>query len=69
MILAGVTRDLVVELCRQHELPLAEQEIARERLYDADEIWVTSSSKDALPIVSLDGHPVGNGPPDRDGER
>jgi D-alanine transaminase len=63
MILAGVTRELVVELCRQHELPLAEQEIPRERLYDADEIWVTSSSKDALPIVSLDGHPVGSGRP------
>ena len=62
-ILAGITRELVVELCRNHELPLVEQEVPSERLYDADEIWLTSSSKDALPIVSLDGRPIGNGRP------
>jgi D-alanine transaminase len=62
-ILAGVTRDVVVELCRNHELSLVEREVPKEQLYDADEIWVTSSSKDALPIVSLDGRPIGNGRP------
>ncbi|MDB6045620.1 MAG: dat [Gammaproteobacteria bacterium] len=62
-ILAGVTRELVVELCRNHELPLVEREVTKEQLYDADEIWVTSSSKDALPIVTLDARPVGNGRP------
>ncbi len=62
-ILAGVTRGLVIELCRDLDFPLLEQEVPEEQLRDADEIWITSSSKDALPIVSLDGRRVGNGSP------
>jgi D-alanine transaminase len=62
-ILAGITRNVVVELCHSHALPLAEQDISSEQLYDADEIWLTSSSKDVLPIVTLSDRPVGNGRP------
>jgi D-alanine transaminase len=62
-ILAGITRNLVLELCRDQALPVAERNISKEQLYDADEIWLTSSSKDALPIVRLDGRPVGKGRP------
>jgi D-alanine transaminase len=62
-ILAGITRDLVLELCRDQALPVTERNISKEQLYDADEIWLTSSSKDALPIVRLDGRPVGKGRP------
>jgi D-alanine transaminase len=62
-ILAGITRNVVVELCHSHALPLAEQDISSAQLYDADEIWLTSSSKDVLPIVTLSDRPVGNGRP------
>jgi D-alanine transaminase len=62
-ILAGITRHLTLELCRDRGLPVAEQNISKAQLVDSDEIWLTSSSKDALPIVALDGRPVGNGRP------
>lgn len=60
-ILGGITRELVIELCQLHGFTLLEQEIPRWQLADADEIWITSSTKDVLPIVTLDGRAVGAG--------
>lgn len=62
-LLPGITRDLVLELAQQHALPCSEQEISRHMLDSADEIWVTSSSKEVMAVVELDGRPVGNGTP------
>ena len=62
-ILAGITRETVIELCAKLDVAVSEREVAREDLLEADEIWITSSSKDAMPIVTLEGRPVGNGKP------
>ncbi len=62
-ILGGITRQLVIELCAKAGLALEEREISKDELLAADEIWVSSSSKDAAPIVSLDGKSVGQGRP------
>jgi len=62
-ILAGITRETVIGLCTDLKVAVCEREIPREELLGAEEIWITSSSKDALPIVTLDGRPVGNGVP------
>lgn len=62
-ILGGITRELVIELCRTHGLFIEEREVAAQALQDADEIWVTSSSRDVMPIVRLDDRPVGVGRP------
>ena len=62
-ILGGITRDLVVELCREHGIPVVEREIPEARLHDADEIWVSSSTKDVVPITRLNDRPVGDGRP------
>jgi D-alanine transaminase len=62
-ILGGITRDLVVELCREHGIPVEEREIPEARLHDADEIWVSSSTKDVVPITRLNDRPVGDGRP------
>ncbi|EKF75792.1 d-alanine aminotransferase [Alcanivorax hongdengensis A-11-3] len=62
-ILGGITRDLVVELCHQHGLPLEERELTETELRQADEIWITSSTKEVVPITTLNGHPVGQGQP------
>jgi D-alanine transaminase len=63
LILPGITYDVVVELARANGLPLELREIAEAEVRAADEIWVTSSSKEVLAIVSLDGKPVGEGRP------
>ena len=63
LILPGITYDVVVELARAHAMPLEFRDIAEAELRAADEIWVTSSSKEVLAIVRLDGAPVGDGRP------
>ena len=63
LILPGVTRDLVLELARAHNVPCAEEAVSESALRTADEIWMTSSTKEILAITRLDGKPVGNGKP------
>lgn len=62
-LLTGITRDLVIELLQQADIPCIERAVSREQLFDADEVWLTSSAKEVVPVTSLDGRPVGNGQP------
>ncbi len=63
LILPGITYDVVLELARGANLPLELREVAEAEVRAADEVWVTSSSKEVLPVVSLDAAPVGGGRP------
>ena len=62
-LLPGITRDLVVAMAQQHGIPNAEKEISLAQLQSADEIWLTSSTKEILPVTQLDEKPVGSGKP------
>jgi D-alanine transaminase len=62
-ILPGITYDLVLDLAREHGLPVEVRAIAEAELATADELWLSSSTKEVLPITRLDGRPVGNGRP------
>lgn len=62
-ILPGVTYDVVVELAGQLSVPMALRPIAESELRAADEIWVTSSTKEVTAVTVLDERPVGNGAP------
>lgn len=61
LMLAGITYDVVLELAAAHGLPYEVRDILEEEVRAADELWMTSSTKEVLPIVSLDGRPVGHG--------
>lgn len=63
LLLPGITRDLVVELCRQNSVPCVEGAISEMQLREADEIWITSSTKEIIPVTRLDDLPVGGGRP------
>jgi D-alanine transaminase len=63
LILPGITYDVVLELARDNQMPLELADIGEKDVRSADEIWVTSSSKEVFPIVSLDGASVGDGRP------
>jgi D-alanine transaminase len=63
LILPGITYDVVVEIAQQLGLPLEFRDIREAEVRAADELWVTSSSKEILAIVELDGRPVGDGKP------
>jgi D-alanine transaminase len=62
-MLPGITRDLVLELAAQNDLPYRESEISEPALREADEIWLTSSTREIMPVTRLNGEPVGNGEP------
>lgn len=61
-ILPGITRDLLVELIKKSKFTGEETMITEQELLDADEIWMTSSVKEILPVTMLNGNKVGNGP-------
>lgn len=63
LILPGITRDLALELMRKTGMPCEERAVRETELRSADEIWLTSSSREILAIVRLDGKPVGTGRP------
>ena len=63
LILPGITYDVVLELAQGARLPFEVRDLAEAEVRAADEIWVTSSSKEVFPIVKLDGRPVGEGRP------
>ena len=62
-LLPGITRDLVVELLTESGIPCEEVAIKETELKQADEIWITSSTWEIVPVISLDNNPVGTGRP------
>ena len=62
-LLPGITRDLVLELLARAGTPYAETSFGKNDLVTADEIWLTSSTWEIVPVIRLDDHPVGDGKP------
>ena len=62
-MLPGITYDLILELAAENGIPFQIGEFNEARIRAADELWLTSSTKEVLPITLLDGKPVGNGQP------
>jgi D-alanine transaminase len=62
-MLPGITYDLVLELAAAHGIPVEIGKFDEARIRQADELWLTSSTKEVLAITQLDGQPVGNGKP------
>jgi D-alanine transaminase len=61
LLLPGVTRDLVIELARSNGLELLERDIQASELETADEIWLTSSTREIAPVVKINQRSVGDG--------
>ncbi|MDA8256051.1 MAG: D-amino acid aminotransferase [Betaproteobacteria bacterium] len=60
LMLPGITYDVVLELAVQHGLPHEVRDITEAETRAADELWMCSSTKEVLPIVTLDGRTVGS---------
>jgi D-alanine transaminase len=63
LILPGVTYDVVVELAQANSMGLELRDVTEAEVRGADELWVTSSSKEVFPIIELDGRTIGDGRP------
>ena len=63
LILPGITYDVVLELAGAHKIPLEMREVSELETRTAQEIWITSSTKEVLAVTKLDGRAVGDGKP------
>jgi D-alanine transaminase len=61
LILGGITRDLVIELVQAAGIECYEEAPPVALLETADEIWITSSTREIVPVTELDDRPVGSG--------
>jgi len=62
-LLSGITREVVLECARESGVTVEEGEFTAEALAAADEIFVTSTLQEVLPVARLNGKPVGGGKP------
>ncbi|MBF6057159.1 MULTISPECIES: D-amino acid aminotransferase [Thiomicrorhabdus] len=62
-LLPGVTRLVIERIAMNKQIPFKEAQISEQELHQADEIWLSSSTKEALPVTQLDGKKVGTGKP------
>ena len=63
LILLGITYDLLVQLAAEGTVKLEIRPVPEAELRAADEVWLTSSTKEVLAVTTLDGKPVGTGKP------
>lgn len=62
-ILPGVTRHFVAQMIRDLGLPLEERPLHRSELSQLQELFLTGTSAEILPVIAVDGTPIGNGAP------
>ena len=60
LILPGITYGALYDLAEQGGLPFEIRPVTASEVWTADELWLSSSTKEVVAIVTLDGHPVGN---------
>ncbi len=60
--LPGITRLMLIDILRKHgTIPVEERTVTLDELLDADEVWISSSSKELAPVIEIDGKPVADG--------
>lgn len=59
--LPGITREIVIELCCDHEIPVAEKRLSMAEMYSADECFTTGTMGELVPAVEIDGRTIGEG--------
>jgi D-alanine transaminase len=62
-ILPGITRDVILEIAEKNNIPHGERVISKTDIKKASEIWITSSTREIIPIVELDSEKIGDGKP------
>ncbi|WP_394778346.1 D-amino acid aminotransferase [Undibacterium sp.] len=63
LILEGIRYGLMEELCKAGNIPMVARRIAREEVFAADEVLLSSATKEVLAVVSIDDQTIGNGQP------
>lgn len=59
-ILGGITRKIIIKICKKNDIPILEEEINYEDIKNFDEAFITASNKEVLPIVEIDDFKIGD---------
>jgi branched-chain amino acid aminotransferase len=62
-ILEGITRKIIIEMCRAQNLPIFEKTLQRHDLYVADECFLTGTAAEVIPVTKIDGRAIASGEP------
>ncbi|TKS62238.1 MAG: hypothetical protein EWM73_02653 [Nitrospira sp.] len=62
-LLDGITRNIVLSLAREAQIPVDEGSFGIESIHKADECFLTNTSMEVMPVTIVDGHPVGDETP------
>lgn len=62
-LLEGITRNAVIGLARRRGIEVREEVFTRYEIYNADECFLTGTAAEVIPVVRLDGRPIGSGQP------
>ena len=57
----GITRTVIIDICKDLSIPLEERFYFLNDLYSADEVFMTGTITEVLPVVMIDGKPIGDG--------
>ena len=63
LLLPGITRDVILEIAENTGFPYQEKNISVDELFTADEVWFTSSTREIVPVISVDNRQIGTGVP------
>ena len=60
--LPGITRQILIDVLRNDgKIPVEERTVSMTEVFEADEVWITSSSREIAPVIAIDSKPVGDG--------
>ena len=62
-VLEGITRQVVFEIAREHKIPFLEERITLEDLLKADEVFITNTGIEIVPVTQIDSQSIGNKKP------
>lgn len=61
LILNGITRQVILGLCEEQGIPVVEKSFTLDEAFEMDEFFLTSTTSEVTPIISIDGRPVSSG--------
>lgn len=62
-ILPGITRNFLIRLAQKADIPVREHALSRAELYQMDEVFLTGTTSEVVPVVKVDGQEIGSGKP------
>jgi len=60
-LLSGITREIILDLAAENHLHVIQRPVTQEELYNADEIWLASSTREIVPVIKLDERLISKG--------